>query len=500
MKRIQTFYMLMLAALLALTVSSCYKDKGNYKYSAVNQLSIRIDTIASDATITVNQADTLRLNPVITQTLGKDESKFTYEWMIFDNAPTSVYSSPQIVIATSRNLQAVIAEPNFTLGQRYRMSFKVTDTTTGAISFFAFNIAVSNRFAKGWIFLEDLPNGGDFSMLLPGGAIVHNVFAQTNPGVNMGAGVPVRLDISVMDVNDAITSGSKKIYIHHPGNAIELSYQTLKKKFDIANVFFNPPAVMKPQALTWFSPTVQPNTASLGVMVNNDKVYIAEIGGYPGAKKFGGALMTPAGNNDYTATPWIASGLSFPIVYDSKYRRFYIVRPTKLDNLPDTVSTVISLNNLGMDMVNMDESNVPRAYNVILKDNAGVRQLLRITFSPSSYVLTSFIQPMTAPGIENATAIASTTGSPHIFYGVGSLLYRYETTSNTSTQPFTFPAGETIVKIKCQAGTEMVIATWDGSTGRVYRFGITATGAFTGNTYSAVYTGFGRVIDIGYKN
>jgi hypothetical protein len=148
----------------------------------------------------------------------------------------------------------------------------------------------------------------------------------------------------------------------------------------------------------------------------------------------------------------------------------------------------------------MDESNIIRAYNVILKDGTGQRHLLRITFSATDYVLTTFIQAMNTPDINNASAIASTTGSPHIFYGVGNLLYRYEITSNTSTQPYSFPAGENIVNIRCRAGVEMLIATWNGSEGKVYKFGISNTGAISGGTFSKAYSGFGRIIDMKYKN
>jgi hypothetical protein len=160
---------------------------------------------------------------------------------------------------------------------------------------------------------------------------------------------------------------------------------------------------------------------------------------------------------------------------------------------------VANLNNLGKDLVYMDEANIIRAYNAILKDGAGQRHLLRITFSTSDYVLTSFIQAMNAPEIDKAAAFASSQSSPHIFYGAGNLLYRYEATSNTTTQPYSFPAGENITHIRCRAGVEMMIATWNGTTGKVYKFNITNTGAITGGTFAKEYSGFGRIIDMRYK-
>ncbi len=137
----------------------------------------------------------------------------------------------------------------------------------------------------------------------------------------------------------------------------------------------------------------------------------------------------------------------------------------------------------------MDESNIVRAYNAILKDDAGQRHLLRITFSATDYILTSFIQAMNAPNIEQATAFASNPTSPHIFYGAGNKLYRYEVTSNSSTQPFTFPAGENITHIRFARRTRNARRhlEWHGRQTAI-GFTISNTGAITtGTLYKRIH-------------
>ncbi len=79
-------------------------------------MTVAISNIETNGTLNVNQADTLRITPVITQSLGKDESRFAYEWKIFDNSPTSSYTEPRIVVSKSRDLKIPIIAPNFTLG------------------------------------------------------------------------------------------------------------------------------------------------------------------------------------------------------------------------------------------------------------------------------------------------------------------------------------------------------------------------------------------------
>lgn len=501
MKHKQTLYIAILAAVLLTTVAACYKDKGNYSYSATNKLTLALDTIKSNSTINMNQADTLRITPSIVQSLGKDESRFAYEWKIYNNSASASLGEPRIVIATSRNLAAALVAPNFVLGQRYHVTYTVTDTVTRVATFFTFNVQVVNRFATGWMVLEDLPGGGDYSMILNSNVVEHKVFAQINPGVPMGEGVPVGMDIATATVDDGIISpGAKRIYIYHPNSGMELDYTTLQRKLNMQILFFNPPATLHPQGISWWTYPTQTSYASFGTLVDNGKVYAAEIGGYPGAKKFGSALSMANNSNDYYAAREAWQGLSWPFIFDKKNRRFHIVRPTKLDDFPDAVSTVANLNDLQKDLVYMDEANIVRGYNAILKDDGGQRFLLRITFSGYDPVLTSFIQAMNAPEINDATAYASSGSSPHIFYGTNNKLYRYEVTSNTTTQPFSFPAGENIVSIRCRNGSEMMVATWNGVSGKVYKFSITNTGTITGDTYTNEYSGFGRIIDMRYKS
>ncbi|HTG57541.1 MAG TPA: hypothetical protein VL943_14790, partial [Niabella sp.] len=111
---------------------------------------------------------------------------------------------------------------------------------------------------------------------------------------------------------------------------------------------------------------------------------------------------------------------------------------------------------------------------------------------------------MNAPGIVNATALASSTLTPHIFYAVGNKLHKYETTSNVSSEVFNLPAGETVTQmdyVRAAAGTglqRLVVATWNGTEGKVYYFNISSVGDL-GSNYTQVFNGFKKIIDFVYK-
>lgn len=67
-----------LIAFLASMLVSCYEDLGNYKYHDINEL-----TIDSIKTIyTIDQFDTLKIEPQLAGTMYADVTRFTYSWEI----------------------------------------------------------------------------------------------------------------------------------------------------------------------------------------------------------------------------------------------------------------------------------------------------------------------------------------------------------------------------------------------------------------------------------
>ncbi|MRG47391.1 hypothetical protein GFS24_19885 [Chitinophaga sp. SYP-B3965] len=492
---------LTIISILAILFSSCYKDKGNYDYAALNKLEIKDKNGVIN--ISIIFGDTLRLSPEITQTTAQNEENLTFEWMVFDNSPASSYALPKTVIATTRNLAVQITEPPFVLSQNYRLTYKVTDKRTGVSSFLFYNLTIINKYAQGWIFLEDKGGAGDFSMLLPNGTVEYNVYSSLNSAAPMSK--PVKLEITPFQITDDMSPSSKKIYLLTETDGMEVSYQTMQKKFNYGFLFYAAPQIIKPTRHTWVSTSTSATlSGSLGVVVNDGKVHTNLVGGFPGSKKWGASLLSPAGNLNYITAPFVAGGTTYTAaVYDVLNKRFYSVGNTVLSAFPSTASTVFDMNNVGMDLLYLDSANVVREYNAVFKDETNTPYLLKFktvstTGAPN---LTLLKTQMNAPDIVNMTAAASSTLTPHIYYGVGNKLYRYETTSNTTFPQFTFPAGETVTKLKFSRqplGTSQLAAvTWTGTESKVYFFDVSNVGDFT--TYTNVYSGFARIVDLGYK-
>jgi len=496
--------------LLAVTVLfySCYKDNGNYDYTAINKLTVT-DTASATRKFIV-PGDTLRLTPVIKQTLGTNEDSLTYFWSAYDNSSNSDYTVPPITLATTRNLNYVMGG-SFTLGQDYRLTLKVTDKITGVSAFVQYDLTIANKFAQGWMLFEDKSGAGDIAMILPANTIERNVYSDRNKANPLGK--PVALMSTQFSITDDMSAPGKRIYLLTENDGQELNGLTMIKKFDYGYLFFAKPAVVKPSYQGWTGYLSGVNQFQRsGVAINDGKIYTNLVGGFPGIKKWGEALITPAGNYNYNIAPYIAGGvISSPtyatVVYDNIGKRFYVVGTTSLTAFPTSASnTVFDMNNVGLDLVSMDSASVSGTYNAIMKDATNNPFLLQFktTSTVADPVITMAKIAMNAPGIAGTKLITTSTLTPHIYYAIGNKINKYETTSNTYKEVASLPAGETVTKVIYQkyvpgtAVTRLVVSTWNGTEGKVYYYNISNVGDLS-TTYTNVFTGFARIVDMAYK-
>ncbi len=134
---------------VALLLQSCYKDKGNYTYSDINEVIIKglpspqynsYDGTATITPILVNAKDT---------TLRLDTNLFTYRWACLDRG-----DGHGLTIATTWNLNKT--ELNLP-GGNYAIIYQVTDRSSGKMVSQEFFISVSDLFGKGLLIMTELP-------------------------------------------------------------------------------------------------------------------------------------------------------------------------------------------------------------------------------------------------------------------------------------------------------------------------------------------------------
>ncbi len=491
-----------IAFILGLTMYGCAKDKGNYEYQNVPKIEVNDQSIVG--TIFIQQGSSLKLNPEIQ--LNGNNDDLTYEWFVYLNSPSASYVQDSTKISNTKNLDYIIDPNIFTIGETYKLTFKVTNNINGISSFHFYQLSISDIFTQGWMFLEDKSGKADLSMILNNGTVYHDIYSFRNsnhPIVN-----PKSFTISNASITDDVGPSGKKYYIVGQTDAVELDGTTMKKRFDYEYLFFSPPKIIKPSYIAWGGSS----GSNVGVLLNDGHVHINMVGGFPGAKKFGAQLRSPNNGYDYALAPQHISGNSYTdtyniIMFDTKNKRFYGVTTSALNSFDEANqnSSIFDMNNVGLDLIKLDSSNITEIRNAIMKDDGGKGYLLqfRTLRNASNPSITVGKQEIISPGIAQASDITASTLSPHLFYENDGKLYRYEVTSNTYTIEYTLPSNEIATKIKFQKHgygnsiPRLILSTWNGSEGKVYFFKINQTGAI--ESLDKTFSGFGKIIDLAYK-
>lgn len=506
-----------IAALLCagtLLLSSCYKDDSNEDLVPVNKIGLSDPLTA--AQMVVYQGDSLKLKPVLSQSLQKNLDDLEFTWLVYNSNGAVSLAAPREEIAKTYELKILLRPDLFTLGEPFILRLEAKDKQTGVSSYINYSILVGNKYATGWLVLEDKAGKGDLSFIFQDYTAEHGIYNDRNTAPITG---PRKLEISTFPITDDISATGKRLYILAEQGSQEYNYLTMVKKFDYSFLFFSAPSVINPTVMTWTSQYTYSGvrSASLGIAINNGKLHSNLVGGFPGIKKWGDIALNPQGNRNYSLAPFVVGGETFPaIVYDNTDKRFYRVQaynPTPvagtLEAFPSGASTGVSsvfdMNNVGMTMLFQDSADVVNDYNAIMKDADGQPYLLRYKTknSTAAPVITLGKTAMNAPGILNYSAASGSTSTPHIYYGNGNVLSRYETSSNTVVETYNFPAGEQITSIKYaknfidRSGAKLAVATWNGTEGKVYYFPINTVGAI--GAYNKLVTGFSKIVDIVYK-
>lgn len=497
MKTASVQYMYVLLLCMLMVTAGCYKDKGNYAYQITNAVVVS-DTL-SRKPIAINKGDTLALTPAVSQTITQGDANLSYEWSF---TTISGGSTLRRILTHTKQLKIPV-DSSFVLGFSYVLTYKVTDNSSGESVFLSYNINIGNKYSQGWMLLEDKGGATDFSMVLPDGSVVHDVYQTLNSVVL--ADKPVRIQVSTFLVDDGVNAASRKIYLLMEHSGMEIDYTKMSRRYDYSGLFYTAPTVIQPSYMGWPSAVT-----GIGSAINNGKLYVNATGGFPGIKKWGGALVSPDNTLNYELAPFVASGPAlngsvYPVVvFDKVGKRFCGVSGTgtSLDSFAKGASTVFDMNHTGMDLMHMDNSPQGQA-NTFMKSAAGQVYFcrFRMAYTAIDSVLTQVKQLVTEPAIANMHSAASSLVSDHIFYGAGNQIYRYEPASNSTLLQYAFPANEQVTVIKCPIpladAPQVAAVTWDGSQSRLYLFYIDNFGAIS--SYSVVYGGFSKVVDAEYK-
>ena len=114
-------YKIFLIGLLGIFLfESCYDDKGNYSYRAINEITVKHDFFGDTVLRMYSFVDTLRVFPEISTTVNHDPDNYEYEWVAVGGDPTI---GGQYTLGKEKDLVYPITLPS----QRYSVYFKIQD-------------------------------------------------------------------------------------------------------------------------------------------------------------------------------------------------------------------------------------------------------------------------------------------------------------------------------------------------------------------------------------
>lgn len=304
-------------------------------------------------------------------------------------------------------------------------------------------------------------------------------------------------------MNYAVTN-NQNIFALSENSAVGLSYLTLQQVSTFNDWFFEPPAIVKPQ-MNAMGTTIYAHLINNGLLYPKmtARNYVSPKFGYPAAWP----EVSADKQLDYSVFPFSVASTQYyqSIYYDNKYGRFAYVSQTStlpvLNRFIETPGQAFDMNDVGMEMVFMGQSP-SSVYTAVMKDKVSSQAyLIQFSSNIGTNVSASVRKaPLSAPNILSFSAAATSTLSQQLYYAVGNNIYLYDIASDLTREIFSFPGEESVTQMKSAvvAGNlQVYMATVDaGGAGKFYIFDVDGTGNFINNSYTQVYGGFGKIVDM----
>lgn len=495
-----------------LLFTSCYRDKGDYSYKDLNEISIDLPDVVS-----VQQGMVLEVSPKFTFALEEDETNLSYEWVV--SIPTSS-DSVNVVLSTDRDFSEQI---DYASGNSYPFSLKVTDNSTGVTYRKGMSLEVRTEYQPGYFVVEQYDDCSDLSFYnTQTGKVFYNVFSEVNPDITMK---PTVMDLYSLDYSgysspDGKVAASNMTMVFGEDWGYVIDYRSFRVLSDMEQMFAMRPAVIRPQVLASY---IERNYNF--ALINDGKIYRMHL--EQGQTLFGEPMITTSGVETGCAS-FIGSGLSVRgqlvgvLFFDQVNHCFYsryqgtnieltnvagvyrVQKETGVDDevVYDTLFNAAKVNK-DWEMLGMPVGGSGNMYyNIVFRDAENV-YVIRYDMPNGGFSKgpLNIASEEDCPGMRNSPVFVSPYGRQQIYYANGNEIRLYDADANTSRVLYAFPAGENVVSIVLPTnnGLSLTAATNNGNKGSIYAFTLLNTGDLKDPEPILLATDFGKIKKIVYK-
>jgi len=402
------------------TITSCYKDKGNYDYHALNDVAI---SGIEDSYLVIN-AGKLVINPSLSQSqLPKPDSAYTYQWFLYEETSEGYLSGDRIIIGSEMNLEWI---SSIKAGD-YALFLRVTDKETGVFYENRCHLYLKTEFNTGWLVLSEKKDGAPlFSIVgLEKDTPVYFYDALQANGVDYElTGKPL-----------AITR-FQYTYYRGPIYGVYISTTTGTNKFDINDsLTWKPTNNIIYEMAGDFDENYAPDFIypvpgdRVSYMYKDSTMYFRSVFNYI---NYGIPINLIKGTNTtFKVSPYIAGdGRNPSILYDVENHRFvrHLMAANSSIEMPDSGDDLFPYQDPNYDLVymkNVTAYNPSEAQAIMKNKTTGKYYCLNI-YNYNGSLYESAFREITATDFDKAEDISISRNRGYIFYHVGGKVYEYD--------------------------------------------------------------------------
>jgi len=445
---------IIIVAALVVVVAGCYKDKGNYDYSAPEEpLVTNLDTVYS-----VFVGDSLIVKPTIRYT---NPAMLRFDWKIAIPELLSDLSFKGPEIRTVYGLGA----------SRYQAKLTITDSSNGMKYFYSFVVSGKTAFSQGTAVLSVENGETKFSFIKPDGTVQPNIYEAANLGAKLG-GKPKQL-IGLRHASIVPYHISSYWVITEEGEkGVQINTNTMKKIKNLAGNFFTPPADLTPGAFIGTQQEVMNG-------VINGKLYVGMTQTW-NLNPLYGMYGNPA-EGDYNLFDQAAFNSVMPyfLGYD-KVRKQVVAftnfgSPAYIGTNYQVVGDTFDVKKVGLDLLYFTQVNDGNCY-ALGKDASGNLKEIKFgaAFMGFIQLRPEYIRNFIQPALITPTTKWAFAPSEIFYFTSGDKIYRYNPT-NEDIRPLTTNFnGKVVTMIKLIDGGNTLLA---GTEGSLYQLDV-STGKF----------------------
>ena len=488
-------------------LASCYRDKGDYDYRDLNEISIELPEV-----VYVQQGEVLEVVPILKFSSGEESENLSFEWVV--SIPEGATDTSDVVLSTERNFSERI---DYASGNRYPFNFKVTDNDTKVTYRKEAVLEVRTHLAPGFFVVEKYADHGDVSFYNTElDSTFHNVFSNVNTDVALPANITDMYSIdfngySVQVSNDEsfnVAAGNMSMVFGEDWGYV-VDFRSLRVLSTIDEMFSTKPEVIRPQVL---ASVTSPNF----LLMNDGKVH--RMSQNKGQTLFGDPFVPADGSDDYDCAPFIGLGFRGQmgvLFFDELGHRFFSMA-TQADYLNFTSDSTAYV--VDQDTV-LYAAEIEESWNLLAMPQGGMmntsyfmvfEDVAENRIYVATYSLTNrgfrggdleLVDEQSCPRMGESPVYVAPYGRSQLYYADGNEIRLYDVEANVSETIYAFSEEENVTTMTFlpNSGTQVAVATYDGSEGAIYMFELNNTGLLKSTEPLAYASGFGKIIKLVYK-